>query len=215
MICVGDVHGNLDMFRRNMKQLHAQYPDETIVQVGDMGIGFPKSQSAVLPNHCKFIRGNHDHPEQCRQHPNYMGDYGTKDIDGKKVFWLSGAFSIDRDMRIEGKSWWSDEELTIAELNKAMDLYLESKPEIMITHDGPYPATHYILNRFALQSQAWYKESSVEPTRTGQALSAMFEAYKPKLWIFGHWHVDYDKVINGTRFICLPELASMRVEDLI
>lgn len=214
MILVGDVHGRLDDFRRNMKRLHKDHPDETIVQVGDMGIGFPKSQSTMLPPFCKFIRGNHDKPEDCRAHSNYLGDFGAIEIDGHKVFYVGGAWSIDRPMRIEGVSWWPEEELSIAELNQALELYIETKPDIMITHDGPQHATTYILNRFALASQNSYRFETPVATRTGQALYAMFEAHQPKLWVFGHWHYSWIKRINGTVFLCLNELESQRVEDI-
>jgi hypothetical protein len=40
----------------------------------------------------------------------------------------------------------------------------------------------------------------------------MFIGHKPKLWIFGHWHVPFDEVIAGTRFICLPELAYIDID---
>jgi hypothetical protein len=31
----------------------------------------------------------------------------------------------------------------------------------------------------------------------------MFELHQPKLWVFGHYHTDYDEVIQGTRFVCV------------
>ena len=111
-------------------------------------------------------------------------------------------------------SWWPDEELSIPQLNQALEEYIAYQPEIMITHDGPSAVTHYLLNRFVLQSQAFYKEQTVTPTRTGQAISEMFRAFQPKIWVFGHWHVDYQKIINGTRFICINELNHVRIEDL-
>jgi predicted phosphodiesterase len=214
MIFVGDVHGKLDMFRRELKRYKKLYPEETVIQVGDLGLGFPKSQSPDLPEQASFIRGNHDAPAVCRAHPNYMGDYGVVEIEGHKIFYLGGAWSIDRHLRIEGVSWWPDEELSIPELNNAFDLYLETKPEIMITHDGPSHATTWILNRFVLNSQSAYREQSPIPTRTGQALSAMFEAYQPKLWAFGHWHASWIKKIKGTVFMCLNELEFQRFDDI-
>ena len=214
MIIWGDIHGMTDMFRRKMKEQHALYPDDTHIAVGDVGLGFKKAQSMIFPDYCKLIRGNHDSPEVARAHPNYLGDFGSTEIDGHKTFFVSGAWSIDCAMRIEGSSWWPEEELTIAELYKAHDAYVEYQPEIMITHDGPTHFTHFLLNRFALQSQAWYKEHTVTPTRTGQALTAMFDAFQPKIWVHGHWHADYEKVIKGTRFICVNELKHIRIEDL-
>lgn len=35
----------------------------------------------------------------------------------------------------------------------------------------------------------------------------MFEMHQPRIWLFGHWHFDFDGVIDGTRFICLGELS--------
>lgn len=40
----------------------------------------------------------------------------------------------------------------------------------------------------------------------------MFTAHKPKLWLFGHWHMPFDEVVSGTRFICLAELATIDVD---
>jgi len=214
MILVGDVHGMLDRFRKELKRLKAQFPDETVVQVGDLGLGFPKSQSPDFPKQMKFIRGNHDAPAFCRAHPNYLGDYGTAEIDGHRVFYLSGAWSIDRAMRVEGISWWPEEELTIKELGEAFDLYLEYKPDVVITHDGPNQATQWILTRFNIGNYGSYREESVKPTRTGQALSAMFEAYQPKIWFFGHWHFSWMKNLNGTRFICLNEFDVRRMDEI-
>lgn len=214
IVFCGDCHGMLDRFRASMKKHRKQFSDDIFIQVGDLGLGFPKSQSPDLPKQCKFIRGNHDAPDVCRAHPNYLGDYGTAEIDGHRVFFLSGAWSIDRAMRIEGVSWWPEEELTIKELGEAFDLYLEYKPDVVITHDGPSHATTWILNRYMLSNNGVYLEQSPYPTRTGQALSAMFEAHQPKLWVFGHWHVSWIKKIKGTVFMCVNELEFQRFEDI-
>ena len=214
MILVGDIHGQFDRFRRELKRLKKLYPAETVIQVGDLGVGFPKSQSEKLPKQCKFIRGNHDNPEICRAHPNYLGDYGVTEIDEHKIFYVSGAWSIDRPLRIDGVSWWPEEELTIAELNSALDLYIETKPDIMITHDGPNQATQWVLTTLALKKYGNYTSQPVIPTRTGQALSAMFDMHQPKLWFFGHWHYSWMKNINGTRFICLNEFDTRRIDEI-
>jgi hypothetical protein len=40
----------------------------------------------------------------------------------------------------------------------------------------------------------------------------MLAIHKPRLWIFGHWHVRFDHIHEGTQFVCLPELATMDVD---
>jgi len=206
MILIGDVHGKWVEY----KNLVSQFPGQTTIQVGDMGVGFPNKETLDLPETAFWIRGNHDNPELCRKHPNYLGDYGTKEIDGYKVFFLGGAWSIDRRFRLEGVSWWPDEELSITELNKAFDCYFDYKPDIVITHDVPMAASQKVLSRFLLPGQL----PNLHPTRTGQALSAMFRAYKPKLWVFGHYHGSWSAQIDGTEFICLNELQFLDVNTV-
>ncbi len=207
MFILGDVHGQLDLMRRHLKKISA---DELVIQIGDLGIGFPKGQSENFPKRFKFIVGNHDNPEVAKKHPNYMGDFGCEEIEGHKIFWVGGAWSIDQNRRIEGRDWWREEELSVVDLGKAFDLYYDYKPDIMITHDGPVSATRALMNRYALGNWDYTKEPF--PTRTGQALSSMFEAYKPKSWFFGHWHTSWHKLIQGTEFRCINELEFYKVE---
>lgn len=47
---------------------------------------------------------------------------------------------------------------------------------------------------------------SRDRTRTNNSLQLMWEAHQLELCIFGHHHVSFDQVINGTRFVCLAEL---------
>jgi hypothetical protein len=196
MRIVGDVHGKI-------KQYNKIADGVSSVQVGDMGFGFC---SVTIPENGYFIRGNHDSPFLARKHPAYLGDFGVKEIDGIRFFFVSGAWSIDKALRIEGRSWWPDEELSVQELELAVDAYKAEKPDIVITHDCPSPAAAEILKEYSLTG-----DPNVIPTRTGQALSAMFEVHQPKFWIFGHYHCD--KVINigQTEFVCLNELAFLDV----
>lgn len=39
----------------------------------------------------------------------------------------------------------------------------------------------------------------------------MLEIHRPKVWVFGHYHIDKDFELNGTRFICLNELSTIDV----
>jgi hypothetical protein len=147
-----------------------------------------------------FFRGNHDNPEYSRRSKHYLGDFGSREIDGLRVFFVSGALSIDRDLRIEGLDWWPEEELSMAQLYEAIDAYIEYKPDVMLTHDGPDIATDALKRRHFLHKER-------RPSRTAQALNAMFEQYQPKHWVFGHWHVRHRETINGTDFRCLDAMG--------
>ena len=210
---IGDVHGKFERYKKIIKTC-----DESI-QVGDMGVGFLRNplhdpfgtlnqKYLTNPPHYamtedgknhRFIRGNHDNPYVCKKHSQYIQD-GTIEND---VMFIGGALSIDKQYRTIGVDWWEDEELSVPELNQMIDTYLVAKPRVMICHECPESIADILLHR---------KEKLDYPSRTRQAFQAMFEEHQPELWIFGHWHLSFDKVINGCRFICLNELEYADVD---
>lgn len=197
MLCIGDIHGDTVSYAKLLKR----YKGEPSVQIGDYGFGW-ELPPIERPDNAYFIRGNHDNPELARQDPHYLGDYGVKMIDGYKVFFLSGAFSVDWRGRKEGVSWWRNEELSLRELDQAIDLYQREKPDIVLSHDCPDIAVMALVARYmAVMHKDPY------PSRTGQALTAMWDIFKPKQWIFGHWHLRLREEIAGTEFRCLPPLG--------
>jgi hypothetical protein len=210
MRLIGDVHGKYEQYKRIIADCRAT------IQVGDMGIGFRRTQGprageiygnpphyAMVKGDHRFIRGNHDNPAECRKHSQWVPD-GTLEGD---VMFVGGAISIDRAYRIEDYSWWADEELSIAELNALVDVYIQAKPRVMVTHDCPREVSDILLSQFYIGGGPLQKLQS----RTCQALQAMWSAHSPELWVFGHYHHSFDHVLTGgreqgTRFVCLNEL---------
>lgn len=189
---IGDVHAKFDEYVKIL-------PDDDRVlsyQVGDFGIGFatpPDTQ--VKRTHCDwFIRGNHDNPALCSEHEGYIPDGLYNPF--YDVMFVGGAESVDRHMRTEGLDWWADEQLSIERLGDFTERYIAEEPSIMVTHDAPDPICAYVLGFHPYHL-----------SRTQQALGAMWSFHKPKLWVFGHYHKHFDQVYEGTRFLCLPELA--------
>jgi len=205
IVIIGDVHGKWNEYSKILNK----YPNEISIQIGDCGVGFPKSPELILPKNAFWFRGNHDNPDTAKNHPNHLGDFGSKIIDGIKIFWVAGSWSIDQQFRIPGWTWWEDEELSIRELETAMEQYLKVKPDVMLTHDTAGPFASKILSKYSIMG-----DGLVYPTRTGQALSAMFEAYQPKLWVCGHYHASVTEIIKGTKFICLNELESLELTNV-
>ena len=203
---MGDCHGKYKQYSRLIKQ----YPG--VVCVGDMGVGFRRlrgyRESEWAPNPpaklmdkygARYIRGNHDNPEVCKRQKQCIKDGTVEETHLGKVMYVGGAFSIDHMWRTKGYDWWEDEELTHSEFYDMMDIYEATKPDVMVTHDCPSTVCDYMY-----KSQHRFDNS-----RTQQAFSSMFAMYEPALWVFGHHHVHFDKVIGRTRFVCLPELYVM------
>ena len=206
MRIIGDVHGHFSRYIEKTKD----YQGKTF-QVGDMGIGFPDGQTLhERPANHVFIRGNHDNPAECKKHPNYAGDFGY--WKEEKLFFMGGAYSIDINYRLNyekihnKKIWWINEELYQEDLDRAFRLYKLRDPKVVITHDCPET-----IGKIMLEKTVIGKADKIG-TRTGQMLEKMFAYHQPEIWIFGHWHFDFDSVINGTRFICLAELNYIDLE---
>lgn len=202
---IGDVHGKYARYKALLKD----HPNT--IQVGDMGVGFfrwPHAEPAPNPPHDimvagnhRFIRGNHDNPKACTQQSQWIPD-GTVEGD---IMFIGGALSIDRAYRVEGFSWWPDEELSYKALDDLIDKYIETKPRIMITHECPEEMADAVM--------AHYNNVKFnDPSRTRVAFQRMWSAHSPELWVFGHWHNSFDGILRGTRFACLAELELKEFE---
>jgi len=191
MLFIGDVHGKINEYFNIIKKL-----DKTI-QLGDFGVGFVKIPK--IPKQHRFIRGNHDNPEECKKFTNYLGNYGY--LKKEEIFFISGAFSIDKSLRTEGVDWWRDEELSYAELNEMTDLYYKIHPQIVVSHEAP----KIVINK--IWGHNYYNNPTV------QALNVLFEYNQPKIWVFGHHHKSFREKIGKTFFIGLDELEIYNMEE--
>lgn len=206
---IGDVHGKVEAYQDGVA-----YPAKYSIQIGDMA--FDYKQLTLDPNYHKFFGGNHDNYDTYYRSPHALNDYGHYELGDVKFFYLRGAFSIDveyrkkNELRTGCKSWWEKEECTNHTLNEAVCYYNFVQPSIVLSHDGPDEATDYITNPDVLRNFGWNPDTF--KTRTQQALTSMFHYHKPKLWIFGHYHKHLDVMVDGTRFICLPELQSIDID---
>jgi hypothetical protein len=233
---IGDVHGKIAEYTRILKRDVGTAP---CLQLGDMGLGFSGTVLPIqLPQH-SFIRGNHDDPAACRAHRNYAGDYGTlsgvalnlAEVPYPVVFFCGGAISIDSEWRKAWnaqeqwewtkwksksstpprKVWWEDEEMSQADLDEALALYVATKPDIVATHEAPTKAAEFLL---AHGFRPEKRECAY--TRTSRTLQQMLDAHQPKRWLFGHYHRDMEftlgSKVNGTIFNCLTELSLLGVD---
>lgn len=207
---IGDVHGKTDQYQKKLRQ---QYGGQSTFQIGDMGIGFqgtPGLHRDIMDggDH-RWIRGNHDDPQKCRESIGYAGDYGWD--PRKNLFWLAGAFSIDYMYRVPGKSWWADEELSYPDLVNAIQLYEKVKPKYVATHEAPTEAATWLLT----QAVPGFRGEKLRcgDSRTSVALQQMFNFHQPEEWVFGHYHIDKSFLWKGTKFTCVNELSVYTITD--
>ena len=185
---IGDVHGCSDEY------LAIASKKEFSVQVGDMGFSYDHLDKLNPENH-KFFPGNHEHFEKLKYNPpkHYLGRFGSYELGGIKFFWIGGGYSVDKKYRVEGRDWFPEEELSFAEQKACHEMYMDIKPNFVLSHDCPESVKHFFL------TNDW----KLEPSNTNLMLQVFFHAHKPKFWVFGHHHVSYRVDYENTQFICL------------
>ena len=195
ILIIGDVHGKVNEYYKILQK----YKPELSIQLGDFG--FKKEHEWFLKNiDCdknKIIFGNHDDTSFVSEEYS-LGNY-THFHREPEIMFVRGADSIDKKYRVEGQSWWRNEELSYLEMDEVIKQYVKWKPEIMITHDCPQSIREKV---FGIQDKSL----------TSMGLQSMLDIHKPKLWIFGHHHKSVDVVIDDVRFICLNELEVYNLE---
>lgn len=106
------------------------------------------------------------------------------EINGNTFFTFGGATSVDKDYRIEGSTWWSQEVPAYDELDEGIANLkrYENKIDYIITHSCSERALAYP----AIRNAASVKLNCPEV----QMLSYVEDIATFKHWYFGHFHVD-------------------------
>jgi len=220
---VGDIHGNFNEYKYyelgvgRPRHVIDEAPPSRSIQIGDFGIGFGQSDYWVeqvnelhSTGEHRFIRGNHDNPSMCKKDmTGYIKD-GTVEKD---VMFIGGAWSIDNPnappgwyRRTVGVDWWEDEQCSLEEFERFIDIYSTIKPRVMITHDCPHNiAGEMFWNSGFIKGQRY---NSI----TADAFQTMFEIHQPDEWYFGHWHKTMSYKSGRTMFQCIGELEHIDVE---
>lgn len=188
---IGDTHG---------KAMDASmYPDGAI-QVGDFNLAGYDSWKPKDGVRIAFIDGNHDQftsidkSGDCPQEIQPGLFYLPRGWVCGKVMFLGGAESIDHRNRHVGHDMFLEESISQSDFGKAISY--DKQVSVMITHTCPNFVGPQILH------------GAKETMSSEIALTRLWEKFKPALWIFGHFHKDFDKIIDDTRFVCIPTLKS-------
>jgi hypothetical protein len=105
---IGDVHGKYDEYVELIRSLPE---DAQSIQIGDFGFEYDVFEKENIGFNHRFFGGNHDNYDKIRDCANAVLDFGQLGDDGN-IFFVRGAFSIDRYIRTIGVDWWPNEELS-------------------------------------------------------------------------------------------------------
>lgn len=207
----GDWHGDtawgvqaIERFAQKGIHLILHCGDFNIWTPGSMGDFYLARISTALDDADSFLMvtlGNHEDYDRIEGFPEVPGLPGTVYPPGhprilipsrgyrwewnKKTFIsVSGGATVDRMHRVLGESYWEQELLTDDEV----DLIVKGgRADIMISHDAPVDVD--VVGSHRSGSMV---ESFTRPQR--ERMKTVFDAVRPSLHFFGHYHVSYDQV---------------------
>jgi hypothetical protein len=218
---IGDVHAQInreELFTRGARPYLELIADVShSVQVGDMGDGETYEQmiAHVDAGKHRFFPGNHDHYD--RLPPHSLGDFGPVSWGGVEFFFIRGAASSDRENltrlgRQLGKTlWFEQEELTDEQMQAAEQAYLQARPLIVLSHDAPTDIGR-LAWKHARQIKYPNPAAAFFPSRTTAFFARLLDQHRPRLWVFGHYHLDWRYHEDETLFICVGELSYIDLE---
>jgi len=196
---VGDVHGD--------KRFISALPPHSI-QLGDFDL-YGYQTPCVFNSPRYFVDGNHDkfsmlnvNAERPYEVAHNLFHIPRGYISGKVLF-LGGGDSIDKHLRIEGISWFSDEMISREQLDTIGEKVKDKKIEVVIAHEAPH---------FALSGIQMPYGGKKMLTPVSLALEEIFGMVHPSLSIFGHYHMDLDFISRGCRFLCLNIGATLDID---
>lgn len=110
-------------------------------------------------------------------------------IEGKKFFVMGGAASIDKLNRIEGISWWKEEEPSNKEFYYGLDNL--DKHHKTVDYILGHTAPESIIKKYILHN----KDLSGKPDSNTKFFDRVIEITQFKKFYCGHWHKDlvFDK----------------------
>lgn len=217
----GDTHQSIDISKLNANNFPQQKEltkDDYVIICGDFGMVWNNSDEEMWWRNwlntrsftTLFVDGNHENFDLLEEFPISEWNGGkiqfinesvihlmrgqVYTINGNKFFTMGGATSIDKQFRIEGKTWWKQEIPNKEEFDEALNNLNKHnwKIDYVITHTAS-------MN--IMEEMRYIKENN--------PLNSFFNMLEQDLeykhWYFGHFHDDiefekhtllFDKVIE-------------------
>lgn len=211
---IGDVHGKFSQYLKIVEKA------EHSLCLGDFGFADSWNKlhySGLNPESHKVLAGNHDPYDMAPRSPFYLGDFGEATIGGVTAFFIRGGISIDRTYREAERinrgprTWWSQEELSFAQMIECMKAYRRAKPYIVVSHVPCASFSKLVCPNDKILTDFGFHKGFKEATQLlGDEL---LKIHRPKLWLSAHLHRSMTEEINDTKFVSLSELEYLDIGE--
>lgn len=230
LIICGDIHRKLKELVQKLEKFDIS--KASLVVCGDFGAGFGgKETMDKLYEECKSsleeheitiyaIRGNHDDPKFFKDPEKYdyprlefLKDHSLYEIEGRTIYTIGGANSIDYEWRQEwnkekgdeeNKVWWEDEDIVRVPVEKIPTKTVD----ILVTHEAPLVFSPIPTRLDGCSTEVYEKILS---SRT--YLNSVLKEMNVKYWFYGHYHTSYSGSYNSVIWRCLDELELFQLPD--
>jgi len=128
-------------------------------------------------------------------------------INGNKILAIGSAKTNDKSTRIQGQSWWKEEELSNEDKeNTLKNLEIHNwEVDFVLTHTCPQKVGNKILklSNYKLGEKEYHRLNSKTKDETSIFFDFLIEkGLKFKEWHFGHWHLDKEYIVDDNKFFC-------------
>lgn len=207
----GDTHRIRDIEKLEPEQFPEQElltRDDYLIIAGDFGAVWSgdAQDDEILEYHdfknytTLFVAGNHENYDLLEKYPVEIWRGGKVrrirenvlqlmngqifEIDGKTLFIMGGATSVDKILRKEGISWWPQEEPAQENYEEALENLKKAgySVDYIITHTCPEKVRK---ESFSVFDGFVEYSSPVE-----QFLDEVYDNVSYKKWFAGHFHID-------------------------
>jgi hypothetical protein len=204
----GDIHGFVDYMRlASIIPDTILTKEDFIIILGDFGVLWDNHQTKAehqligwlnaRPYTILFLDGNHENFTRLNKLPTvekFGGVVGkltnsiyhlkrgeVYTICGKKILTIGGALSIDKRDRIEGLSWWREEELSFDEQEHTLHTIDEHQHvvDIILAHTLPYTVSRTLGYSFGER-----------PCSVAKFLDYIVQITQFKEYYCGHFHTS-------------------------
>lgn len=155
ILLLGDIHGNVGTLKYAIEKA-VDAGAAALIQVGDFGLFPNNGRDTGFYNACKsspipvyFIEGNHDDCSRWVRLETvtkiwedanlfYVPRGTVLEIDGRRIAFMGGAASIDKDTRLrEGWHWDKEENISGHEVLRLFENVGDVPVDMLVTHDVP------------------------------------------------------------------------------
>jgi predicted phosphodiesterase len=228
LLC-GDVHGEWGLLYSHIEYAVNNYGVKAVIQCGDFGFypdNFARYSDLRFPVPVFACVGNHEGHDWLYHHAelNYRSIWPMKHnlfyqpkvsimrLASLKIGFIGGALNVDRPQSAHSDPGmltynWSNF-ITKEDVCSAERLFNKHRPMLIVSHSCPCGIGIGIpsLPEYLLSARKFCVGHGHTPEDDcgDLALTDLWNRleFKPKIWAFGHMHIQLFKAIDGVKFYC-------------